>query len=57
MDATREANSGHPGGPLSCADFESTVLPIVTEQEPKFPYLGYTSTRLEDSLMLKDVEM
>ena len=21
MDATREANSGHPGGPLSCADF------------------------------------
>ena len=21
MDATREANSGHPGGPMSCADF------------------------------------
>ena len=21
MDATRKANSGHPGGPLSCADF------------------------------------
>ncbi|SVB66760.1 uncharacterized protein METZ01_LOCUS219614, partial [marine metagenome] len=21
MDATRKANSGHPGGPMSCADF------------------------------------
>ena len=21
MDATRKANSGHPGGPLSCSDF------------------------------------
>jgi transketolase len=21
MDATRQANSGHPGGPMSCADF------------------------------------
>jgi transketolase len=21
MDATRQANSGHPGGPMSCVDF------------------------------------
>ena len=28
MDATRQANSGHPGGPMSCADFALSLIHI-----------------------------
>ena len=29
MDATREANSGHPGGPMSCADLLLFYIGII----------------------------
>ena len=28
LDATRKANSGHPGGPMSCADFAIPFIDI-----------------------------
>ena len=37
MDATREANSGHPGGPLSCADFAYVLYRYYLKFDPKNP--------------------
>ena len=37
MDATREANSGHPGGPLSCADFAYVLYRHYLKFDPEDP--------------------
>ena len=37
MDATREANSGHPGGPLSCADFAYVLYKHYLKFDPENP--------------------
>ena len=37
MDATREANSGHPGGPLSCADFAYILYKHYLKFDPENP--------------------
>ena len=37
MDATREANSGHPGGPLSCADFAYVLYRNYLKFDPENP--------------------
>ena len=34
MDATRKANSGHPGGPLSCADFAYVLYKYYLKFDP-----------------------
>ena len=35
LDATRKANSGHPGGPMSCADFAYTLYRYHLKFNPK----------------------
>ena len=35
MDATRKANSGHPGGPMSCADFAYILFKDYLNYDPK----------------------
>ena len=37
MDATREANSGHPGGPMSCADFAFILYKHFLAFDPNDP--------------------
>ena len=37
MDATREANSGHPGGPMSCADFAFILYRYYLAFDPNDP--------------------
>ena len=37
MDATRQANSGHPGGPMSCADFAYLLYRYHLTFDPKDP--------------------
>ena len=37
MDATRKANSGHPGGPLSCADFAYILYKHYLKFDPQNP--------------------
>ena len=37
MDATRQANSGHPGGPMSCADFAYLLYRYHLNFDPKDP--------------------
>ena len=37
MDATREANSGHPGGPMSCADFAYVLYRDHLKFDPNDP--------------------
>ena len=37
MDATRKANSGHPGGPLSCADFAYILYRHYLKFDPENP--------------------
>ena len=37
MDATRKANSGHPGGPLSCADFAYILYKHYLKFDPENP--------------------
>ena len=37
MDATRKANSGHPGGPLSCADFAYILYHDYLKFDPRNP--------------------
>ena len=37
MDATREANSGHPGGPMSCADFAYVLYRNHLKFDPNDP--------------------
>ena len=37
MDATRKANSGHPGGPLSCADFAYVLYKHYLKFDPENP--------------------
>ena len=37
MDATRNANSGHPGGPLSCADFAYILYKHYLKFDPENP--------------------
>ena len=37
MDATRKANSGHPGGPMSCADFAYVLYRDHLKFDPNDP--------------------
>ena len=37
MDATRQANSGHPGGPMSCADFAYVLYQDHLNFDPNNP--------------------
>ena len=37
MDATKKANSGHPGGPLSCADFAYVLYKYYLKFDPENP--------------------
>jgi len=37
MDATRQANSGHPGGPMSCADFAYILYHDYLNYDPDNP--------------------
>ena len=37
MDATRKANSGHPGGPMSCADFAYILYRDFLNFDPNNP--------------------
>ena len=37
MDATRKANSGHPGGPMSCADFAYILYSEFLDFDPQDP--------------------
>ena len=37
MDATRRANSGHPGGPMSCADFAFILFKDFLKYDPTDP--------------------
>ena len=37
MDATRKANSGHPGGAMSSCDFASTLFKDFLQYDPNDP--------------------
>ena len=48
MDGVRNANSGHPGGPMSLADFTYILYSEFLTIDPKNPCLLYTSPSPRD---------